>query len=92
MRICAREHVTRIEDAQQVLQYEIERYNNRQIHSTTKEIPVFRFNRALSLNRTMFREFTIHRPYESTKDILCIRINETVDAYHKVSIKISNYG
>lgn len=86
VRTCAREHVTRIEDAQEVLRYEIERYNNRQVHSTTKEIPVIRFNRAFSLNRTMFREFTIPRPYESTKDIFCIRISKTVDAYHKVSI------
>lgn len=86
VRTCAREHVTRIEDAQEVLGYEIERYNNRQVHSTTKEIPVIRFNRAFSLNRTMFREFTIPRPYESTKDIFCIRISKTVDAYHKVSI------
>ena len=86
MRTCAREHITQIEDAQEVLRYEIERYNNRQVHSTTKEIPAIRFDRALSSNRTMFREFTIPRPYESMKDIFCIRINKTVDAYHKISI------
>ncbi|HHF53077.1 MAG TPA: hypothetical protein ENL43_01770 [candidate division WOR-3 bacterium] len=34
----------------------------------------------------MFREFKIPEPYESTKDIFCLRIYKTVDAYHKVSI------
>ena len=56
------------------------------MHSTTKEIPSIRLEKSLSLNQSMFREFKIPEPYESTKDIFCLRIYKTVDAYHKVSI------
>jgi hypothetical protein len=86
VRTCARENIKTIEHAQDVLRYEIDRYNNRQVHSTTKEIPIIRFKKALSLNRTMFREFKVPSPYENTKDIFCLRIRKSVDAYHKISI------
>jgi hypothetical protein len=86
VRTCARENITTIRQAQQVLDYEVDRYNNHQVHSTTKEIPALRFHKAVNANRTMFREFTIPRPYESTKDIFCLRTKRTVDAYHYISI------
>lgn len=86
VRTCAREHITKLEDAQEVLRYEVDRYNNHQVHSTTKEIPSIRLEKSLSLNQSMFREFKIPEPYESTKDIFCLRIYKTVDSYHKVSI------
>jgi hypothetical protein len=35
-----------IEEARQVLQAEVNRYNNHQVHSTTKEIPAVRFEKA----------------------------------------------
>jgi len=69
-----------------VLDYEVDRYNNRQVHSTTKEIPALRFKKAVVVNRTMFREFIISRPYESTKVIFCLRTHRRVDAYHSISI------
>jgi hypothetical protein len=86
VRTCARENIRTIQQAQEVLDYEVDRYNNRQVHSTTKEIPSIRFNNAVAANKIMFREFVIPRPYESTKDIFCLRTHRRIDAYHSISI------
>jgi len=45
-----------------------------------------RFQKALKENNSLFREFKILPPYQSTKDIFCLRINRTVDSYRKISI------
>jgi len=86
VRTCARENVRNIEDARKILEYEINQYNFYRVHSTTREIPALRFNNALSANKTMFREFKLPAPFESTKDIFCLRTSRSVDAYHNVSI------
>ncbi|HLE25813.1 MAG TPA: hypothetical protein VI935_09205, partial [Thermodesulfobacteriota bacterium] len=81
-----RENVTDIRQAQKVLSEELYRYNYRQVHSTTGEVPYFRFQRALEEKRSLFREFKIKPPYGSVKDIFCLRVNRTIDAYRKISI------
>ncbi|MEK7846078.1 MAG: hypothetical protein AAB257_03850 [Nitrospinota bacterium] len=86
VRTCAREDIRTIEKAREVLKYEVDRYNNRQVHSTTKEIPAIRFDRALREKKSLFREFKVRPPYLSTKDIFCLREERTVDAYRKISI------
>lgn len=86
IRTCIRENVTDIRHAQKILNYEIRRYNHRQIHSTTQEIPSLCFQKALNENKSLFRPFKIMSPYQSPKDIFCLRINRTVDAYRKISI------
>ncbi len=86
IRICVREDVTDIQPAQQILRQEIHRYNYRQVHSTTQEIPYFRFQRALKEKRSLFREFKITPPYQSVKDIFCLRMDRTVDPYRYISI------
>ncbi len=86
IRTCVREDITDIKPAQQILRQEIHRYNYRQIHSTTQEIPYFRFQRALKEKRSLFREFKISPPYKSAKDIFCLRMNRTVDPYRQISI------
>ena len=40
VRTCARENIRKIEDAREVLSYEVNRYNGQQVHSTTGEIPI----------------------------------------------------
>jgi hypothetical protein len=55
IRICVREDVTDIKPAQQILRQEIHRYNYRQLHSTTQEIPYFRFQRALKEKLSLSR-------------------------------------
>jgi hypothetical protein len=86
VRICVREDIADIKPAQQVLWQEIYRYNYRQVHSTTQEIPYFRFQRALKEKRSLFREFKISPPYKSAKDIFCLRADRIVDPYRHISI------
>jgi hypothetical protein len=86
VRICVREDVADIKPAQQVLRQEIHRYNFRQVHSTTQEIPYFRFQRALKDKRSLFREFKISPPYQSVKDIFCLRMDRIVDPYRHISL------
>jgi hypothetical protein len=86
IRTCVRENVTDIRQAQKVLDQELYRYNYRQIHSTTGEVPYFRFQRALEEKKSLFREFKIKPPYQSVKDIFCLRVNRTVDPYRRISI------
>lgn len=86
VRTCARENVTTIKQAQDILNYEIDRYNYYQVHSTTQEVPYYRLQRAINENRSLFREFAIKPPFQSTKDIFCLRLKRTTDAYRKISI------
>jgi hypothetical protein len=86
IRTCVREDIKEIKQAQRVLNHELYRYNHQQVHSTTQEIPYLRFQRALKEKKSLFREFTIKPPYESVKDIFCLRMNRTIDSYRKISI------
>jgi hypothetical protein len=86
IRTCVREDINDIKPAQQILRQEIYRYNYRQVHSTTQEIPYFRFQRALQQKHSLFREFKIIPPYQSAKDIFCLRMDRTVDPYRQISI------
>ena len=78
--------MTDIRDAQRVLNYEIHRYNYKQVHSTTQEVPYFRFQRALQEKRSLFRGFQVRPPFQSVKDIFCLRINRTIDPCRRISI------
>jgi hypothetical protein len=85
VRTCVRENVTDIIQAQRVLQREVHRYNYKQVHSTTEEVPYYRFQRALK-EKSLFRKFAIKQPYTSVKDIFCLRMERTIDAYRKISL------
>ena len=86
VRTCVRANTTDIRQARTFLRQEIQRYNFRQVHSTTLEVPFFRFQRALKEKQSLFREFKIKPPYKSVKDIFCLRLDRTVDAYRRVSL------
>jgi len=86
VRTCVRDDVTDIQDAQKVLAREIYRYNYHQVHSTTQDVPYYRFQRALEEKRSLFREFRVRPPYQSVKDIFCLRIERTIDPYRKISL------
>ena len=86
IRTCARENITDIRHAQRVLNQEVYRYNNRQVHSTTQEIPYARLQRAFNDNKSLFRAFAVRPPYQSSKDIFCLRINRTINSYRKISL------
>ncbi len=87
VRTCARENISAIEQVREILSYEVKRYNEQQAHSTTREIPVIRFEKAMQEKKTLFRPFQIPYPYESTKDIFCIKEERTTNAYRKVSFE-----
>jgi len=86
IRTCVRQEVTEIRQAQRVLNQELHRYNYRQVHSTTQEIPYSRFQKALKQKQSLFREFTVRPPFQSAKDIFCLRMDRTVDSYRRVSV------
>ena len=86
VRTCAREGIKNIKKVEEVLRYEVDRYNNHQVHSTTREIPALRFQRALNDKQSLFREFTVPPPFKSTKDIFCLRTGRTVNSYRRISI------
>src|SRR4030043_1258098 len=90
IRTCVREDIADIKQAQRVLNHELYRYNHQQLHSTTKEIPYLRFQRALKQRQSLFREFTIKPPYQSVKDIFCLRMDRTIDPYRRISINNLN--
>jgi len=85
VRTCAREDVSDIKQAQIILNSLIRKYNYQWVHSTTKEIPYLRLKRALKTN-SLFREFKLPAPFVSTKDIFCLRVERTIDAYRRVSL------
>lgn len=86
VRTCAREKITTIEDAREVLRYEVERYNTHQIHSTTGEIPKMRFARARKSGQTFFRPFVIPKPYIHIDDVFCLRETRQTDGYRRISL------
>ena len=79
VRGCAREGIKTIEEAEQVLEKEITRYNYHQVHSTTGEAPIIRFERAIREKKSLFREFKIPSPYTSIKDIYCLRVERRLN-------------
>ena len=86
VRTCARESISDIKQSQRLLNNLIRKYNYQWVHSTTGEIPYIKFQRALKENQSLFREFTIKPPFKSIKDIFCLRVNRTIDAYRRISI------
>lgn len=85
VRTCALEKISDIADAREVLRYELDRYNNRQVHSTTKEIPIIRFRKAKEEGKTLFRPFSMPKPYTHINDIFCLREKRRTNGYRKIS-------
>lgn len=86
VRTCVRDNVTQVRQGQNVLNHEVHNYNHRWVHSTTREIPAIRFESALHLKQSLFRPFHIKPPYKNVKDIFCLRLERTADAYRKISL------
>lgn len=87
VRRCAKEGVTTIERAKEILAEEVHRYNDLQVHSTTKEIPKIRFERSKREGNWVFRPLVLPKPYTSTKDIFCIKEKRIVDGYGQISFR-----
>ena len=85
VRRCAREKVRDISKARMVLNQELHRYNEKQVHSTTEEIPRIRLKRAIKEGNSCFKPLQISPLYKSTKDIFCLHEYRKVDGYNKIS-------
>ena len=86
VRTCALEKLTSLEDVRGVLQQEVQRYNFHQVHSTTGEIPSIRFTNAKKSGNSLFRLFSLPKPYSSPKDVFCLREIRKVDGYCRISL------
>lgn len=86
-RLCARNDVRDIRTAQRLLNGLVRDYNEKWVHSTTKEIPMRRFRKANADELSLFRSFMIPNNFETVKDIFAIRISRRTNAYRRISIK-----
>ena len=85
VRTCALEKLSDLEEVRAVLKEEVERYNNHQVHSTTGEIPRFRFEKTRQTGNSLFRPFALPKPYQSFKDVFCLSGTRIVNGYRKIS-------
>lgn len=85
VRTCVRHGITDIVAGQKILDAEVLRYNTRQVHSVTGEIPDIRFNKAIKNEQTLFRPFAPTAPY-TTKDMFALREARTTDGYRAISL------
>lgn len=86
VRTCALEHISELDEVRAVLREEVDRYNQRQVHSTTKEIPAIRFGRAMTQKNSVFRPFSVPRPYTSPDDIFCLHETRVTNGYGRISL------
>jgi hypothetical protein len=86
VRTCIYENLSTKVEARSALRTELHRYNNRQIHSTTGEIPNIRFERARREGNSLFRKFVIPKPYACPQDVFCLRETRMVNAYRRISL------
>jgi len=73
VRTCVYEKISAIDEVRSVLRDEVNRYNGNPVHATTGEVPSIRFERARKEGNSLFRKFTIPKPYTSPQDIFCLR-------------------
>lgn len=80
------DRLTTRQEVRAALHAEVHRYNNHQVHATTGEIPNIRFERARQEGNSLFRSFTLPRPYTSPQDVFCLREQRIVNGYRRVSL------
>jgi transposase len=86
VRVAAKEHIDTIEGLRKVLRELVHTYNTKWVHSTTKEIPIVRFENAINNKKSLFTAFTMENAEQTLNDIFCLRIQRMVDSYRKVSV------
>jgi len=86
VRTAIRRKVKTIMGLRTILRELVDTYNNKWVHSTTKEIPIIRFEKAVRNNKSLFKTFKIDNPKKTIDDIFCIRANRVVDNYRKISL------
>jgi len=85
VRIAAKENITTLAELKKVLKELVNKYNTEWVHSTTKEIPIIRFENAIRNKKTLFKPFRVEKPSQTIDDIFCLRAERVVDSYRKIS-------
>ena len=86
VRTAAKENITTMTELRQVLKDLVQQYNTKWVHSTTKEIPIVRFEKALNDQRCLFKPLKLAQPNQHIDDIFCLRAQRVVDSYRKISL------
>lgn len=86
VRTCVRRGVASITEARTILKDEVGRYNWQRVHSTTGEVPMRRLQRAIDGQQSLFRAFAVPPPLQSARDVFCLRMERTADAYRRISL------
>ncbi len=86
VRICALEKLSSWEDVRAVLLQEVHRYNFQQVHSTTGEIPALRFQNAKNSGNSLFRLFSVPKPFTSAKDIFCLHETRILNSDCRITL------
>lgn len=84
-RTAAKEKLTTIDELKIVLKELVNTYNTKWVHSTTKEIPIIRFEDAVRNKKSLFKPFQIKDFKRTIDDIFCLRAERVVDSYRKIS-------
>lgn len=85
VRTAAKDNIKTIAGLRKILQELMGKYNTKWIHSTTKEIPIIRFENALRNNQSLFKQFRLEKAGQTIDDIFCLRAERVVDSYRKIS-------
>lgn len=85
VRTAAKEKLTTIDELRDCLRQLVEMYNTRWVHSTTKEIPIVRFENALNGNCSLFKPLSIAAPGKDRNDLFCLSFTRTTDGYRSLS-------
>ena len=85
VRTAAKDHIDTIEGLRKILKELVCKYNCQWVHSTTKEIPIIRFENAIKNNKSIFRPFKLAKAEKTIDDIFCLKVQRVVDAYRKIS-------
>lgn len=78
VRTSALEKLSSLQEVRTVLKEEVDRYNNHQVHSTTREVPSIRFDKARKEGKSLFRSLTLPKPYACAADVFCLREKRVV--------------
>lgn len=86
VRTAAKEHIDDISGLRKILKELVDDYNTKWVHSTTGEIPIIRFEKAIRENRSLFKPFILKKEGFTVDDIFCLRMKRIIDSYRKISV------
>lgn len=86
VRTAVKQNIKTIAGLKRILKDLVNTYNTKWVHSTTKEIPIIRFENAIRQNKSLFKTFKPESTQQTIDDIFCLRMRRVVDSYRKISI------